>query len=588
VKLTTFAAGGRTLTAAAPGPVAVDVPKRTITGLAVPYGKPGQTGAGRLSFAHGSLSWSDPSRVKLLVEHDQRAEVIGYATELSSVPDVGLMATFHVPESPHGDQALASAAAKLRDGLSVGVQIDDATASRLGKLAGRPGVVAGAGQLREVSLVAVPAFDDARIDSVAAGAGSLVVSSWSDATTQEGSTVDPEDNTNQPASTTQAGPATQPDQPTEGTGNPPARVDNRPPANQPPTATDRPAVVQAAAGMATVVTSEPSTYTFGAAGLVGSGHSLMRDAFVAQVDGDRDAADRMRRYNAELASGNPASVMALAAVAGTTDVPGAYEPTQYRPDLLVRKIDAGRPLVSRLNKTPIRNAQPFTIPVEGDFTGIADHVEKTAVNAPGTLALGEATVTPKAVSGSYELTRELVDSSNPAIDGIALRAMLRDYRRVSEDKAIAAIVAADASVTLSIADVAALKAELIDFVDDDGLGADFVAMSREFAKAMALDTDTTERPLLTRVNPVNAPGVQLPGSTHYEIEGAELIRVPRMAADTAALIRTDGILFAESATQQFRFEQPKGPGIIILALWGYVGAGVLRATDVERVTTAAA
>jgi hypothetical protein len=61
--LATADAGG-SLMLAAPGPAAVDTQRRTISGLAVPYGPVGQTSAGRLTFATGALAWSatDPIR----------------------------------------------------------------------------------------------------------------------------------------------------------------------------------------------------------------------------------------------------------------------------------------------------------------------------------------------------------------------------------------------------------------------------------------------------------------------------------------------------------------------------------------------
>ncbi len=614
-----LAAAGPGMVLAAPEGVTVDTAARTITGLAVPYGKPGRTSLGLLSFSRGSLKWSDPKRVKLLVEHDQRADVVGYARDIAE-SDAGLVITFYVPEGEAGDRALASAANGLRDGLSVGVEPDARTLAAMRRANGDP--VAASGALRETSLVAVPAFDDARVSSVAASGGAgLVVSSWADATTTGGTamecstchTVHPlgvacpqaaldaieaasrgrtgqtDDKAGDKAGDTgdKTGKPTDPDF-TPQTGQTP-----------PNGGAERPAVVQAAAGNAMVVASEASVYGFGDQAFGNVEASLMRDAVRASLDGDDDAKRRMARFNRQLAEGNPASVMALAAVAQTTDMPaGQFVVLGYRPDLVVRAIDGGRPLVSRLHRTPISNATPFGIPSEGEFTdgaggeGVGDHTEGESSVADGVLGLGGGVVQPGAVSGSYRLSRELVDSSNPVIDAIALRAMLRSYRRKSEDKAIAAIVAADASVTLNIAGVIALQGELVDFIDDDGQGADFVAMSRSFAKAMATDLDANDRPYLASYGQVNdSPGRKV-GSTGYEVEGAELARVPRMAADTAALVRTDGVIFAESTTQQFRFEQPEGPGIIRLALWGYVGAKVLAAPSgglpyVTRVSIAA-
>lgn len=180
---------------ASPGSAGVDQARRMIAGLAVPYGPVGQTSAGRLTFTAGALAWSNPSRVKLLREHSQQ-DPVGVTASLEELDAAevdrrlaalgqdpiglpGMWATFRVPEGANGDQALAEAANGLRDGLSVGVQLDEATMQRMRRSQGA--AVAGAGALREISLVSVPAWDDARVGDVAASSDQLVVSTWAGA-----------------------------------------------------------------------------------------------------------------------------------------------------------------------------------------------------------------------------------------------------------------------------------------------------------------------------------------------------------------------------------------------------------------------
>ena len=140
---------------------AVDTRRRTVTGLLVPAGPViGQTSAGPTLFAAGSISWHpELRRVKLLREH-QRAESLGYCVELAWSSE-GLTGTFYLPPTPEGDRALADAESGIRDGLSVGVHGLTASHDRDGVL------VVTAAQLREVSLVSIPAFDDSRVSVVA-------------------------------------------------------------------------------------------------------------------------------------------------------------------------------------------------------------------------------------------------------------------------------------------------------------------------------------------------------------------------------------------------------------------------------------
>lgn len=129
--------------------------------LSVPYNVPGVTSSGRVIVSAGHVTIPDDvSRVKLLVDHD-RSEVIGHATDSEETP-AGLLVRFTVPSSLTADAALESYRAGLRDAASPGVDWDDATLLRL-KRHGATAAIRAAGVLREVSLVAVGGFVDARV-----------------------------------------------------------------------------------------------------------------------------------------------------------------------------------------------------------------------------------------------------------------------------------------------------------------------------------------------------------------------------------------------------------------------------------------
>lgn len=129
---------------------------RTIAGLVLPYGPGGSTSIGVVTASVGSVRLPpDLSRVKLLSGHSTDpagAVPVGVAIAADETED-GLRMTFRVGSTAAGDTALLEAAEGLRDGLSVelfGPRLD-----------ARRHLTDGL--ITAVSLVPVPAFEDARV-----------------------------------------------------------------------------------------------------------------------------------------------------------------------------------------------------------------------------------------------------------------------------------------------------------------------------------------------------------------------------------------------------------------------------------------
>lgn len=149
---------GKTVNFESPDIPSVDVETRTITGLALPYGVPGNTSGGKVSVDAGAVGLpSDLRRIKLLRDHDRSAPV-GYLESVENTAH-GLVAKFKVGSTPEGDAALVEAAEGIRDGLSV--ELSGVTRSP-------DGLRVTVSTLDAVALVAVPAFADARVSSVKA------------------------------------------------------------------------------------------------------------------------------------------------------------------------------------------------------------------------------------------------------------------------------------------------------------------------------------------------------------------------------------------------------------------------------------
>lgn len=147
----------------------VNEEKRTISGMVVPWGKVAVSRGSRWRFSENSLRWppAQLDRVKLNLGHD-RYQSVGYAAAARNT-SAGLDLTFKIAQVPEGDRALALAAGKAWDGLSIEIDFDEEFGDdwqtdpndRTTRLVSQA-------KLLHVALTPAPAFDDARVAAVAA------------------------------------------------------------------------------------------------------------------------------------------------------------------------------------------------------------------------------------------------------------------------------------------------------------------------------------------------------------------------------------------------------------------------------------
>jgi HK97 family phage prohead protease len=142
--------------------------RREISGKIVPMGtgEIGSTNLGQYTFAANSIEIADPTKIKLLSQHDLR-KPIGRMTAAETRTD-GIYATFKLSRSSGGNDALIMAQEGLVTGLSIGAEIIESKPSKDGY------TVVSLARLKEVSLVTVPAFGSAEILKISAEAVSPV------------------------------------------------------------------------------------------------------------------------------------------------------------------------------------------------------------------------------------------------------------------------------------------------------------------------------------------------------------------------------------------------------------------------------
>jgi HK97 family phage prohead protease len=134
--------------------------RRIIAGKIVPYeNEVGNTSIGKVIFEKGSIQIDEPTKVKLLLEHDPKSP-IGRMKKVDE-DDSGIYAEFKVSNTTRGTDSLIEASENLRSGLSVGVEVIKGKNSN--------GIYrVSAARLMEVSLVQAAAFPSASVASVAA------------------------------------------------------------------------------------------------------------------------------------------------------------------------------------------------------------------------------------------------------------------------------------------------------------------------------------------------------------------------------------------------------------------------------------
>lgn len=567
----------------------VDVQRRTITGMVVPYGKVARSGGRKWRFTPGCLKYSDVSRVKYLNDHDS-SQLLGRMIRAWETPQ-GQWAMYKIARGPAGDSALALAEDGMKDGLSIGVDFD---ADGVVPDPEDPGVnLVLSAAWRETSQVAIPAFDDARITSIAAASTERDLTMTATATTEPQAPAAPA------AAPAAPIPAPSPDVEafaaatsalTSATSTFAAAVEalGQMPREQ--------RQVVSATRPGEGVQSEPLTYS-----LNGIGESFVRDAWNAKQApyGSQlmeDARARLRRYSEQTAHLAAQASLRFANAGNTTDQ-AQIIPPGYRPDLYVGQLPQGRPLFDSVGtRVTLANATPFKVPVWVGSAGLSGtNVEGTGPSTGTITDHTYRTVSPTAQSGEFVVTRELMDSSNPVIDVIAMNAMREEYSQDTEAVIATALAAATDNdtgsgqstegcyvyaVTGSGADLAIDGIRLMEaeFSTHRFMAPDRMLASPTGFSALARAVDDIGRPLFPFSAGQNALGGVGRGAQALDIDGMAVPNAWSMTStyDDVVLFCSVDMLVGESPLLTFRFEEKSGPENIVLNLWGYFCYQILR------------
>jgi phage head maturation protease len=545
----------------------VDPESRTITGLALPYGKVASKGGLRYRFKPGSIEYGDVSRVKHLQDH---MTPVGNAVELTDGKD-GLTAKLSVLAGPEGsstrlqrDQLLYDAQHGLYDGLSVGVDFDlhpDSGDVEFNESDGVYDVIRAT--LREVSSTPMPAFDDARVTKVAASlTGGHMHCPHCGHPHAPGIACATFAAQLQPAPAAPA-PATSEATVTLSQDSVKALASALAPTGPTP--------VNPAHGTFTV--TEPAPYVFDRKGELRAGsHDFSTDLFSGWKPGgggDVAARDRAEAFVRETFAVTPTNVAAL-------------NVNVNRPELYVDQLEYQYPIWAAVQKGTLADITPFTVPKFSSSSGlVADHVTGTEPT-PGAFSATSQTITPTAVSGKVEVTREAYDQGgNPQMSGLIFRQMTRAYYEALEAYAVAQFVASAASIADLTITTAAADSTLDQSITDSLVPLQYIRGGDRFRtvftqidlyKAMVKAKDSGGRRLYPAVGPQNAVGTVVDGYTAIDAHGKRWLPAWALAATSvnaasSYMFDPDKVAGWATAPQQINLEWRVA--WVDIGIWGY-------------------
>lgn len=606
----------------------VDKERRTIEGVAMPYGQVVEKGGFKFRFLPGSLTWSQrsPGRVKLLKNHVM-SDAHGFAMSLANVGN-SFKVKFKVGRGAARDDLLQDAADGIYDGLSVGVDFDFATDVEMddeGVMNVRHALV------REVSVTAMPAFDDARVTKVAASRdGEITMDECTTCGKRHApgacASTPPTPPVAAPAGLTlsddqikalltrpgaldalfKAQPEVKPKAP-EGTftlsaeqldaliksgglgvllGMPqvtpaqPAAPEQR----QPVDPTRRP-------GSLTAVT-EPMPYRFDREGNLtrGEKYDFSKD-LISGSHGDGEAMTRAQQFLTAMAPHFAKAQFATGVDVG--DVAG-LNPNRNRPDLYVDQKDFQYPIWDAISKGNLADITPFVLPKFATATGLTAAHSEGVEPTPGTFTATSQTITPSAVSGKVEITREAWDQGgNPQLSGIIWRQMTKSWFEALEASAVSLLDGlTPTGITLDTAAVddvlvSQLKAALaaLQFVRGGFRMRDFF-LQIDLYQALVDAKDADGRSLLPLLGPVNADGTM--SDFFADLNVAGLRGRPAWALAATGTVAASSYLFDRNdvhgwatAPQRLQFEYRVSH--VDVGIWGYKATANTDLTGVREV-----
>lgn len=462
---------------------AADTERRIVSGLIAPYGEVGYTSAGPVVFERGSIAIEDPSKIKLLSQH-QQDKPVGRMINASDSTE-GVYASFRLSSSTRGQDALVLAQENLVSGLSVGV---DVTASKpMGDY-----LLVTAAVLKEVSLVESAAFSSASVTDIAAARAALeaATSTSTKTTTINTTIVEIETETESEEAVTTA------------------------PENTPEeTPVDTPVEAEKVEAARKII--RPSVLD----------SQRVRTPIVSM--------GAYTEHKIKAALGNEDSKLYVTAADDSFSTNPAFNPTQYLSEFPTNT-RFGTPAIDACSRgtlpgTGMTINVPSLVTSAGGGTGVAPVVtveaEAGAVANTG-METAYLTGTVNKYAGMNTISVELLERSDPNFYTELTNQLQNAYLKTLDTTVLAALISAGQYSSGCDAD----SAGIIEFASDAArkvyestgyFANNYIANGSQWQLLMGA-TDTTGRPIYSASQPMNAGGLTQPGSIRGNVLGLDL------------------------------------------------------------------
>jgi len=493
--------------------------RRTISGKIAPYGEIGFTSAGKVMFAPDSIEAAEPSKVKLLMSHDN-SKPVGRMQSITSAKD-GLYASFKVSASSRGSDAILLAQEQLMDGLSVGVEV---TASKPQK----DYLLVTAATLREVSLVESAAFASAAVQKIAAAVGDMPVEAAESTSTKITTTNTVINSTTTETETeSEAAVTTAPDQ------NAPEAVD----------------------------ATEQAAPTVEAARKI-----ILPSALNSQrVRTPITSMGAYTEHKIKAALGNEDSKLYVTAADDSFSTNPAFNPTQYLSEFPTNT-RFGTPAIDACSRGTLPASGmtinvPSLVTSAGGQSGVAPVVtveaEAGAVQNTG-MVTEYLSGTINKYSGMNTLSIELLERSDPNFYAELTTQLQNAYLKTLDTTVLAALITAGTVATTA---QAATSAGIIGYTSEAArlvyeatgyFANNYIANGSQWQLLLGA-SDTTGRPIYSASQPMNAAGLTQPGSIRGNVLGLDLYVDKNFAATTT--VDDSAIILAPEAFTVYQSPQ---------------------------------
>jgi HK97 family phage prohead protease len=513
-------------------------PKRTITGIALPYNVEATVSGGQtVSFLPGSLP-TEGKAPKLYMSHDA-SQAIGLVTERSDDAEF-MYFVAKVSTTALGDSALVLAADGVLDAVSVGVNPTKFTYNEDGVM------IVEAADWMELSLVPQPAFSGATITDVAASIPT--------------SEDEVSNNTE-----------TAPDEP-EPTESEETEVSETP----------VPEVIEASSIFAQpkrkFVMPTPGEY-------------------LAAMHAGGDTFSNVNAAYKEAVRDQQTALQAAAGDVLTTDTPGLLPVPVLGP--LFQDLNFVRPVVSAFGARAMPNtpSKTFVRPTITTHTSAATQTEGSAVSAT-TMVIASNTVTKTTVAGQVTLTMQDMDFTDPASMNLILNDLAGEYLiatdNIAADNLVSGKTASGSTWTVTADNPTSLISSLYDaareITEDSNYFPTHLCVSPDVWEKLGSQLDGSKRPILgyTTNGVIGQNSIGRVGGLQYtgmDVMGLQLVVDNNFASGTMLVVYAPGYEIYEAQQGVLSIANPSTLSRTF-SYYGYFATFVAKSSFIQGIVIA--